>query len=145
MTASLLEAIDLQVHFPVGGGSLGRGGSFVRAVDGVSFQVERGKTLGLVGESGSGKSTIGLSFLGLERPTGGQVLFDGRPLDFSRRGLRELRTRRPRWSSRTRTLRSIRAARSVPACVNHWRSTGLHPGRRARERRVGELLDLVGL
>ena len=69
------------------------GGAVVRAVDGVSFQIERGKTLGLVGESGSGKSTIGLSILGLERPTGGRVLFDGSPVEFSRSGLQQMRAR----------------------------------------------------
>jgi peptide/nickel transport system ATP-binding protein len=134
----LLEAIDLQVHFPVGRGSV------VRAVDGVSFAVERGKTLGLVGESGSGKSTIGLSILGLERPTGGQVLLDGKALDFSRTGLRELRTKATMVFQDPNA--SLNPRRSVGASVREpLEIHGLHQGREARKRRVGELLDLVGL
>ena len=86
MSGPLVEATDLEVLFPVSGGQ-------VRAVDGVSFTIEQGETLGLVGESGSGKSTIGLSLLGLERPTGGRIRFDGEDVEFSRAGLRRLRTK----------------------------------------------------
>ena len=138
MSTPLLEAIDLQVHFPVGRGAV------VRAVDGVSFEVERGKTLGLVGESGSGKSTIGLSILGLERPTGGRVLLDGAELDFSRAGLRELRTKATMVFQDPNA--SLNPRRPVGASVREpLEIHGLHPGRDARVARVGELLDLVGL
>lgn len=67
----LLDVLDLHVHFPVGGGQI------VRAVDGVSFAVEKGETLGLVGESGCGKSTTGRALLRLVPATGGRVLFNG--------------------------------------------------------------------
>ena len=67
-TEPLLEVDDLSVHFKSGGFLGGRRN--VRAVDGVSFTVARGETLGLVGESGSGKSTIARTVLGLHRPTG---------------------------------------------------------------------------
>ena len=138
MTGPLLEAIDLQVHFPVGGGSV------VRAVDGVSFRIERGMTLGLVGESGSGKSTIGLSILGLERPTGGQVLFDGKTVDFSRSGLRQLRTRATMVFQDPNA--SLNPRRSVGASVREpLEIHGLHKGGAARRTRVAELLDVVGL
>ena len=138
MSPPLLEAEGLQVHFPVAGGSV------VRAVDGVSFRVERGKTLGLVGESGSGKSTIGLSILGLERPTGGRVLLDGAELDFSRAGLRELRTKATMVFQDPNA--SLNPRRSVGASVREpLEIHGLHRGREARKARVGELLDLVGL
>ena len=138
MSTPLLEAVGLQVHFPVAGGAV------VRAVDGVSFAVERGKTLGLVGESGSGKSTIGLSILGLERPTGGQVLLDGKPLDFGRAGLRELRTKATMVFQDPNA--SLNPRRSVGASVREpLEIHGLHTGRGARVARVGELLDLVGL
>ena len=128
MTTPLLEAVDLQVHFPVGGGSV------VRAVDGVSFRIERGKTLGLVGESGSGKSTIGLSILGLERPTGGQVLFDGKTVDFSRSGLRQLRTRATMVFQDPNA--SLNPRRSVGASVREpLEIHGLHKGGAARRTR----------
>src|SRR5258708_23624756 len=71
----LLEVEDLDVHY----GRPGAPGS-VKAVDGVSFGVERGRTLGLVGESGCGKSTTGYAILQLIRPTSGRVLFGGTDL-----------------------------------------------------------------
>ncbi|MBM4183274.1 MAG: ATP-binding cassette domain-containing protein [Gemmatimonadetes bacterium] len=90
----LLEVRDLAKHFPVRRGSFGRVRAHVRAVDGVSFDLWRGETLGLVGESGCGKSTTGRALLRLIEPTGGDVRFDGqdvRALD--RTGLRALRRR----------------------------------------------------
>jgi ABC-type glutathione transport system ATPase component len=73
----LLEVRDLRVHFPMRSGLLQRATGLVRAVDGVSFQVPKGSTLGLVGESGSGKSTAGRAVLRLIEPTGGSVRFGG--------------------------------------------------------------------
>jgi oligopeptide transport system ATP-binding protein len=78
MSDLLLEVRDLEKHFPVDQGVLAsRLGKKVRAVDGVSFSVQAGKTIGLVGESGSGKSTAGRSIMRLLEPTGGSVTFDG--------------------------------------------------------------------
>jgi oligopeptide transport system ATP-binding protein len=74
---ALLEVRNLKKHFPIRGGLLKRQVGAVRAVDGVSFNVYEGETLGLVGESGCGKSTTGNSILQLERPTAGQVVFEG--------------------------------------------------------------------
>jgi peptide/nickel transport system ATP-binding protein len=78
----LLQVRDLNVHFPVAHDLLGRPSRWVRAVDGVSFTVRRGETLGLVGESGCGKTTTGRAVLRLIRPTAGEVLFQGRDLAF---------------------------------------------------------------
>jgi peptide/nickel transport system ATP-binding protein len=69
----LLRVDDLKVHFPIGGGLLGRPKAVVRAVDGVSFGVRRGRTFGIVGESGSGKSTTALAVMRLVRHTGGTI------------------------------------------------------------------------
>ncbi|MBI4245744.1 MAG: dipeptide ABC transporter ATP-binding protein [Candidatus Rokubacteria bacterium] len=83
MTATgdvLLEVRDLVKHFPVRGGVFAGQRGLVRAVDGVSFTLRRGETLGLVGESGCGKTTTGRCVLQLERPTSGQVLFEGQDL-----------------------------------------------------------------
>jgi peptide/nickel transport system ATP-binding protein len=82
--SELVNVRGLVKHFPVEGS-----GDLVRAVDGVSFEILRGETLGLVGESGCGKSTVGRCLLRLIEPTGGEVNFEGR--DILRMGKRELR------------------------------------------------------
>lgn len=74
---ALLRVENLMMHFPIRRGVLQRQVGAVRAVDGVSFSVRRGETLGLVGESGCGKSTTGRTILQLYKPTGGEVEFDG--------------------------------------------------------------------
>jgi oligopeptide transport system ATP-binding protein len=74
----LLDVRDLKVHFPVRRGILQRIVDHKRAVDGVSFHIAKGETLGLVGESGCGKTTVGRAILRLVPATGGEVVFDGR-------------------------------------------------------------------
>jgi len=76
----LLAVEDLETHYPITEGLLRREVGRVRAVDGVSFRLQRGETLGIVGESGSGKTTTALSVLNIEEPTGGTVRFDGDPV-----------------------------------------------------------------
>ena len=73
----LLRVDNLMMHFPIRRGVFQRQVGAVRAVDGVSFEVKRGETLGLVGESGCGKSTTGRTILQLYKPTAGEVTFDG--------------------------------------------------------------------
>ena len=74
----LLEVNDLKKWFPAKNSAFSREKSFIKAVDGVSFTLNAGETLGVVGESGCGKSTMGRSVLRLLKPTGGQVLFEGK-------------------------------------------------------------------
>ena len=93
-TKPLLDVQDLKVHFPVRKGFFQRVVDQVRAVDGVSFQVYRGQTLGLVGESGCGKTTTGRALLRLIEPTAGNVLYDGiNLLNLQPAALRKLRRR----------------------------------------------------
>src|SRR5260370_24542077 len=77
----ILQVEDLKVHFPITKGVLfQRQVATVKAVDGVSFTIRRGETLGLVGESGSGKSTTGLAVLRMLTPTAGRVVFEGQDI-----------------------------------------------------------------
>ncbi|MCL4222444.1 MAG: ATP-binding cassette domain-containing protein [Phycisphaerales bacterium] len=89
----LLEVRDLRTWFPVHRGVLQRVRGHVRAVDGVSFSLRAGETLGLVGESGCGKTTVGRTLLGLAPATGGEVIFEGQRV-FEARGRALLRLRR---------------------------------------------------
>jgi oligopeptide transport system ATP-binding protein len=141
----LLEVRNLVKHFSVGGGMFGRRAGTVRAVDGVSFTLRRGETLGLVGESGCGKTTTGRCILQLERPTSGQVIFEGQDLAaLSDADIRPFRRRMqvifqdPYASLNPRmTVGQILAE---PLAVHR-----LVPDRDGRRTRVRELLTRVGL
>src|SRR5262252_3202368 len=89
---TLLEARDLAKLFPVKRGLFAKSVDVVRAVDGVSFVIPKGQTLGLVGESGCGKTTTAKLVLRLEEPTGGAIRFQGRELkDLDGGGMRDYR------------------------------------------------------
>ncbi|MDN4606674.1 ABC transporter ATP-binding protein [Sporosarcina highlanderae] len=77
---SLLTVNDLKVHYPIRGGFFRRVVDHVRAVDGISFELQPGETYGLVGESGCGKTTSGRAIIGLNKSTGGEMLFEGKDL-----------------------------------------------------------------
>jgi oligopeptide/dipeptide ABC transporter ATP-binding protein len=146
----LLRVEDLVVHFPVPGGlripgrSSAGAAEVVHAVDGVSFEIRRGETLGLVGESGCGKSTTGQALLRLIEPTSGRVVFDGTDVTGLRRGdLRKLRRRV------AMVFQDPYASLDPRHTVEHsvaepLRVHGLHTGA-ARRKRLEELFGLVGL
>ncbi len=151
MTASpergdvLLDVRDLVKHFPVGGGLLGGARGTVRAVDGVSFTIHRGETLGLVGESGCGKTTTGRCILQLERPTSGQVIFEGRDLTtLDDAALRTVRRKiqvifQDPYSSLNPRM-TVGQIIAEPLAVH-----GIVSGSTARRDRVRDLLRRVGL
>ncbi len=145
MSDVLLEVRDLVKHFPVGGGFFKRAEGTVRAVDGVSFSLRRGETLGLVGESGCGKTTTGRCILQLERPTRGQIIFEGTDLaTHSEKQLRELRRHmqvifQDPYSSLNPRM-TIGQILAEPLKVHR-----LVSGKAAREKRIHELLTQVGL
>ena len=103
----LLDIRDLKVHFPLKRTFFGKVTDWVKAVDGISFKVQPGQTLGLVGESGCGKTTTGRAILRLVEPTAGQVLFDGKDLGASPRRS-PLRAATSRMFSKTPTPASTR-------------------------------------
>jgi peptide/nickel transport system ATP-binding protein len=92
MSAEILSVVDLKKHFVVGRAGPGRRTPVtVKAVDGVSFDLREGETLGLVGESGSGKSTVAYTTVGMYRPTSGRLTFQGQELFRDRRRSQKLR------------------------------------------------------
>jgi len=141
----VLRVQDLKVHFPVRRGLLQRQVDTVRAVDGVSFEVERGTTLGLVGESGSGKSTTARAILRLVEPTSGTVEIDGQ--DITRLGPRELRRARTKAQmvfqdpyASLNPRRTIFDTIAEPLYIHDRVKT-----EREAMREVVELLGMVGL
>lgn len=144
-SAPILKVRDLKVHFPIRGGFFQRVISHVRAVDGVSFEVARGTTMGLVGESGCGKTTTGRALLRLIEPTAGEVEFEGAALgSLGRRELREIRRKmqiifQDPYSSLNPRM-TVASAISEPMLVH-----GIGETDGDRLYRVAELLREVGL
>jgi oligopeptide/dipeptide ABC transporter ATP-binding protein len=142
--APLMEVRDLHVHFPIRRGLLRRQTGSVRAVDGVSFDLHRGETLGLVGESGCGKSTTGLAMLRLLDPTAGRVLFEGR--DVASLGERELRaSRRHMQMVFQDPYSSLNPRMTVGSIIVEPLAVHRIGTPAERRDRVAELMRLVGL
>jgi len=142
---ALVEVDDLHVHFPIRHGVVfDRYVGDVRAVDGVTFDIERGETLGLVGESGCGKTTAGRAILRLIEPTSGRIFFDGSDIaDIPARDLRRLRRRMQMVFQDPYS--SLNPRRNVANIVAEpLRVHGIARGREM-EQKVRELLDVVGL
>ncbi len=142
----LVTVRNLTMHFPVTEGALvPRLVGHVKAVDGISFMIRKGETLGLVGESGCGKTTTGRCILRLERATGGEILFDGKNLvDLDRTSMNALRQKiqvifQDPYSSLNPRM-TIGAIIAEPMLVHRT-----EPSKAAREARVRELLSLCGL
>jgi oligopeptide transport system ATP-binding protein len=141
----ILSARDLKKHYPIKGGVLRRTVGHVKAVDGVSFDLHAGETLGVVGESGCGKSTLGRLLMRLEEPTEGSLHFDG--VDMYTQGRRQMR----------RLRRDIQIVFQDPyTSLNPRKTVGdivgepfdIHPDvvpKGGRKRKVQELLEMVGL
>jgi oligopeptide transport system ATP-binding protein len=144
MTEPMLTVTDLEVHFPIKRGLLlDRTVDHVRAVDGVSFEILAGQTLGLVGESGSGKSTTAHALLQLLRPTAGSVRFLGRELT-RLRGEELRRMRREMQIVFQDPYASLNPRMTVGRIVAEPLQTHGIGTRRSRRASVARLLELVG-
>jgi peptide/nickel transport system ATP-binding protein len=160
----ILIVEDLVKHYPIRKGVVPKTVGYVRAVDGVSFSIPRGKTLSLVGESGCGKTTTGRAILRLVEPTSGRVIFDGRDVfSLGEREMRKLRREMqiifqdPFGSLNPRM--TVGAMLEEPILVHgigleqeskgdsneQTKSSALTSRRRRARERVAELLNLVGL
>ena len=142
--APLVEVEGLTTYFPIRKGLLGRQVGAVHAVDGVTFSVSEGETLGLVGESGCGKSTLGRTIVRLLEPTAGDVRFQGRSIaKLSARELRPLRREMQMvFQDPYASLNPRKRIGSIIAAPMRIHGAG---DARERRRRVQDLLEVVGL
>jgi len=142
----LVRVLNLKKHFPIVGGLLGRQVGAVKAVDGISFEIGRGETLGMVGESGCGKSTAGRAILQLHKPTSGQVFFQDHEL--TQIGGEELRQLRPQMQmifqdpyATLNPRHSVGKIVGEPLVIHRV----MKKGSQELKDRVAELLELVGM
>ncbi|MPZ46474.1 MAG: ATP-binding cassette domain-containing protein [Betaproteobacteria bacterium] len=142
----LVEVRNLKMHFTVGVGMFsGRKSATIKAVDDVSFTIERGETLGLVGESGCGKTTTGRCILRLEKPTSGEIIFEGQNLcKIDRKTLNEKRERMQVIFQDP--FSSLNPRMKVGDIIGEpMKVHDIHPKQAVRDRRVAELLSVCGL
>ena len=148
----LLTVQDLHKWFPIKGGLLGRTVGHLRAVDGVSFSVMKGETLGVVGESGCGKTTLAKTILKLIKPTKGKIIFDGSDVtDLS--GRKAMRLRRRMQIVFQDPYASLDPRQTVRSGLTEVRSGltevmgihGLVTSRRESEETAESLIERVGL
>lgn len=139
-TGNLVEVRNLKMYFPVRTGTFGT--KPLKAVDGVSFHIGAGETLGLVGESGCGKTTVGRTLLRLYKPTGGEFIFDGEKVTdkniHSYRKRMQMVFQDPYSSLNPRMI--VEDIIGEPLDVHH-----LYHSRKERHERVLHLMELVGL
>jgi oligopeptide transport system ATP-binding protein len=140
MSQPLVSVRDLKMYFPIRTGFLST--KPLKAVDGISFSIDQGETLGLVGESGCGKTTVGRALLHLYKPTSGEVWYDGTRI--TEKNIREYRKYmqivfQDPYSSLNPRM-TVSDIIGEPLDIHH-----LYKSRRERADRVAELLDLVGL
>ena len=140
----LLEVRGLKKYFPIKSGILGRTANVLRAVDGVSFTIRKGETLGLVGESGCGKTTLGRTLLRLIEPTEGSIHFEGTEITrLPREQMRRLR--RQMQMIFQDPYSSLNPRMTAGAMIEEGLIIHRLGSRVERKKRVAELLDVVGL
>ncbi len=140
----LLRVSDLKMHFPIFKGLLRRRVGEIKAVDGISFEIRAGETLGLVGESGCGKSTAGRAILRLYQPTAGAVELEGR--DIATLEGDALRALRPQMQMIFQDPQaSLNPRMTVASIIGEPLLEHARMDRSARRARVDELMDQVGL
>lgn len=140
----ILEVNNLVKHFPLGGGLFSKKQQVVQAVNGISFKVKRGETLGIVGESGCGKSTAGRSIIRLYEPTAGQIIFEGKDVTKAK-GNDLMELRRNMQMIFQDPYASLNPRMTVGDIVAE--ALDIHRLARGQERtnRIFELLKIVGL
>ena len=142
---NIMTVRDLKMHFPITRGLLKRTVGYVKAVDGISFNIKRGQTLGIVGESGSGKTTVGNCLIRRLNPTDGEVVFEGTNLkDVNKKTMRLMR--RTVQMITQDPFASLDPRFTVGDCIAEGlRIHHMISGKEAIEERVGHMLEMVGL
>ncbi|MFC3041207.1 ABC transporter ATP-binding protein [Virgibacillus xinjiangensis] len=144
MTKELLKVNNLEQHFPIKGGLLGKTVNHVKAVDGVSFEIYEGETLSIVGESGCGKSTTGRAILRLDEPTGGEIEFNGEDLlSFNKKKMNE--TRKHLQVIFQDPYASINPRQTVRQVLNEAMEIQNVVPKHERNDKIIELMEIVGL
>jgi oligopeptide/dipeptide ABC transporter ATP-binding protein len=140
----LLEVTDLKKYYPITGGPFGRKVGDVKALDGVSFRVGRGETLGIVGESGCGKSTLGKAIIRLIEPTSGEIRFDN--TDIVKLAREEMRRKRKRMQIIFQDpYASLDPRQSIEEIIGEPLKVFKVVEGLERRKAVLELMDIVGL
>lgn len=142
---NIMTVRDLKMHFPITRGLLKRTVGHVKAVDGISFNIKRGQTLGIVGESGSGKTTVGNCLIRRFEPTAGEIVFEGTNLkDVNKKTLRLMR--RTVQMITQDPFASLDPRFTVGDCIAEGlRIHHMISGKEAIADRVGSMLEMVGL
>ncbi|GGB68697.1 ABC transporter ATP-binding protein [Fictibacillus barbaricus] len=143
-TQPLVKVENLKMHFPIKGGILSKTVGEVKAVDGISFFIKKGETLGLVGESGCGKSTTGRMLLRLLEPTEGKIYFEGE--DITKLSTNEMRKKRREMQMVFQDpFASLNPRHTVEKILEEPLIVHGVKDKAERKRRVKELLEVVGL
>ena len=141
---TILEVRDLVKHFPMGGGFFGQNQKVVHAVNGITFKVRKGETLGIVGESGCGKSTAGRTIIRLYEPTSGQIFFEGQDVTKAY-GSDLLNLRRKMQMIFQDPYASLNPRMTVGDIVGEGLDIHKLASGQARTDRIYELLEVIGL
>lgn len=144
MSEKLLKVEGLKKYFPIKKDLLGRAGGYVQAVNGVSFYINKGETLGLVGESGCGKSTVGKCIIGLEDVTDGSIVMEGKKLSVMMESERR-KIRKDIQMVFQNPYASLNQRRNIRQIIDEPMQVNLKLSRKERLERTKELLRMVGL
>src|SRR5690606_17861126 len=143
-TEPILEVKNLTKHFPIKAGIFQRTVGHVKAVDDVSFYVNKGETLGIVGESGCGKSTAGRTLIRLYEPTGGDILFKGKNISKMSEGELRRSVRKDIQMIFQDPYASINPRKTLGAIISVPMITHNLYNRQERREKLSELLEMVG-